>query len=1069
MNHHQLRWTAEKIAARLRLIEPLVYRHWQPLPYFDCRLLTDPNEPPPVHPGLVTDGWTMLTPGSYWAGRDQMFVLRADFSIPPDWDPAAPLALFLPLGEAGAFSHPEALVYIDGVPVGSTDRHHQEVPLEARLADGAAHTLALFGWTGNTLREGAVGRLLMRPCAVVQIDQPTRELIATARTALGVANALRDEQPEKWALLDALDTAFRALDTREPLEEGFYATVREARLALDAHIGEIESTRTPVTVFAAGHAHIDVAWLWTLAQTRRKAARTFTTVVRLMEQFPEFRFTQSQPQLYDFVRTDHPALFEKIQALVAEGRWEVIGGMWIEADCNLTGAESLARQFLLGRGFFRHFFGVGAESPVLWLPDVFGYSAALPQLIKLAGLEYFFTIKIGWNQYNRLPYDSFWWQGIDGTRVLTHFSTTPENPDSTGTQYASTYNAAATPAQIIATWRNFQQKDRAHTLLMSYGYGDGGGGPTREMLETIRRMERMPAVPQVRPGKVIEFFDRLKDESGDTLPVWNGELYLEIHRGTYTTQSRIKRANRKAEFGLHDAEFLATLAALYAEDYDYPVYELHRAWEIVCLNQFHDILPGSSIGAVYDEALKQYELAQSVADYVRDEALKALAAQMGGDVLLINPTSFPHSEIVRWENLLPQGKYLQTIDGRSVSTQKSGTGTLINTGSLPPYSITALKVVDGSETVVYGVKASSRRLENDFLRVEFNSAGDITRIYDKRFERDVLPDGAVANQFQLFEDRPVNWDAWDIDIFYDDRMWTAEPSSEMRVEYGALRASMEIKRHVHNSTITQRITLNHDSALLRFDTEIDWHERHMLLKVAFPVNILASEATHEIQWGSVARPTHRNTRWDWARFETPAQKWVDLSEGDYGVALLNDCKYGHDVRDNLLRLTLLRAPTDPDPEADQGLHRFTYGLLPHGGDWRSGGVIPAAYALNDPLMVVSGAGSGTGSAASPAASTPAGTATDSEPHSRLALLELDRPNIVVETVKAAEDGSGIIVRLYESHRARGTVTLTLGFDVRAASITNLLEEEQERLKVVEHRKITLRFQPFQIITLRLVP
>ncbi|MFN3335374.1 MAG: alpha-mannosidase, partial [Caldilinea sp.] len=419
--------------------------------------------------------------------------------------------------------------------------------------------------------------------------------------------------------------------------DDFYASVPAAHAALKAGIAKA-GPALDVEVIGTGHAHIDVAWLWTLGITRQKAGRTFHTVLRLMEQFPEYHFTQSQPQLYDYVRQDYPQLFEDMKARIAEGRWETIGGMWVEADCNLSGPESLARQFLLGRSFFRKHFGAEAETPVLWLPDVFGYAWNLPQLIKEAGLEYFFTIKIGWSQYNRLPYDSFWWQGLDGTKVLTHFSTTPDFG-----AYASTYNAMATPAQNLGTWQNFQQKELQQALLMAFGYGDGGGGPTREMLENIREMGDFPGLPRMRNGSVKEFYEKLEAESGDRLPTWNGELYLELHRGTYTTQSRNKRANRKSEFLLHDAEFLATLASL-CGDYVYPQATLNKAWELVCLNQFHDIIPGSSIAPVYVESQAQYAEIRKMAEGVIDEAVAALTPA-GAYGVIVNPSSFPRNDL----------------------------------------------------------------------------------------------------------------------------------------------------------------------------------------------------------------------------------------------------------------------------------------------------------------------------------------------------------------------------------------------------------------------------------------
>lgn len=1046
---HKVRWTAEKIAQRIALIEPLVYRRRHPLEPFRYIALSDPMEDPPVGPDVDDSDWMVIEPNTYWGQWMTDFTLRTRFQVPANWDPEAPVALHLPLGEAGDFSHPEALAYVDGIPYAGCDRHHQEILLPDRWRDGEPHLLALHGWTGlGGWRRGEPHtKLFMHPCAVVQIDQPTRDFITTARVALGIANALDDNEPAKGHLLSALDEAFKILDTREPFGEHFYESVAAAHAALKAGI-ERAGPPLDVDIVATGHAHIDVAWLWTLGQTRRKAGRTFHTVLRLMEQFPDYHFTQSQPQLYDYIQRDYPHLLDAIKERVAEGRWEPIGGMWVEADCNLTGSESLARQFLLGRTFFRELFGPDAESPVLWLPDVFGYAWALPQLIKQAGLEYFMTTKIGWNQYNRLPYDSFWWQGLDGTRVLTHFSTTPG-----GGFGASTYNATASPREAIGTWTNFQQKELQQELLMIYGHGDGGGGPTREMLENIREMRCFPATPRMRQGSVGDFFRRLEATAGDRLPTWNDELYFELHRGTYTTQSRNKRANRKSEFLLHDAEFLATLAALVDPDFEYPAGKLRKAWELVCLNQFHDIIPGSSITPVYTESLQQYAEVHELGTAVRDNALQAIAGQLGGDLLLTNPTSFTRDDLAFWPGQLASGQHLQRADGTPALTQPTADGTWIAAGGLPPFSVTPLTIAQGDVPAPDGdLTVTPTLLENAHLRVELNAAGDITRIYDKANQREVLPPGAIANQFQAFEDRPLNWDAWDVDIFFDDKMWTAEPATAVEVvEAGPLRATLEVRRRILHSEYVQRISLAYNSPRLDFDTTIDWQERHILLKVAFPVEILSPVATYEIQWGNVQRPTHRNTSWDWARFETCAQKWVDLSEGDYGVSLLNDCKYGHDVQDNVLRISLLRSPTMPDPQADQGEHRFAYSLLPHAGTWGET-TIAAAYALNDPLIVTE--------------QRPADRNAVRSTH--YALLSTDRPNVVIETIKQAEDGHGIIVRLYESQRRRGPVTLTTSFELAEAWHTNLLEENQARLTPAGNT-VSLRVRPYEIVTLRLVP
>ncbi len=1040
MHHHTVRHTAEKLTKRLALITPLVYRRRTTLEPFAYKPLSGPLEPPLLD--ADTGNWERLAFGSHWGAPRTDFVLRSSFTVPDDWDTSLPVALHLPLGEAGDFSHPEVLVYLDGLPYAAADRHHQEVRLPAGTT--GKHELALHGWTGINMAQDR--RLYLRECSVAQLEPHTREFTVLARVALETSQHLDDETPTKGLLLNALDRAFKGLETlavdqNENDRDAFYRSVPNALETLRAGIREA-GPALEVTIAAAGHAHIDVAWLWTLGQTRRKAGRTFHTVMRLMEAFPEYTFSQSQPQLYDYVKHDYPELFRAIQERVVEGRWETLGGMWVEADCNLSGSEALARQFVLGRAFFKEHFAQGetpVDSPILWLPDVFGYAWNLPQLIKEADLEYFFTIKIGWSQYNRLPYDSFWWQGLDGTKVLTHFSTTPE----VGSPHASTYNAEATPEQALGTWRNFQQKDAQQDLFMAYGYGDGGGGPTREMLENIAVMKDFPGVPKMRHSTAKSFFETLEKTSGDALPVWDGELYLELHRGTYTTQSRNKRANRKSEFLLHDAEFVASLAATLDDSYSYPVDELHRAWELVLLNQFHDIIPGSSIGEVYTESLEQYEEVKQLGETARGDALKVIAEHVGGDVVVVNPTSFVRDDLV----LVAETNLgtLRRADGLPVLTQAVEGGTLLAAGRLEPYSATPLRSGDAADTPLPELSVSENHLENAFVRVELNAEGDVTRVFDKTANREVLAQGAKANEFLAFEDRPNSWDAWDVDIFYDDKVYYAEPATSIAVvEQGPLRATIEIKRRILHSDYTQRFSLCYNSPRLDVTTDIDWRERHTLLKVAFPVDILSPYATHEIQWGHVQRPTHRNTSWDWARFETCAQKWVDLSESDYGVSVLNDCKYGNDVQGNTMRLSLLRSPTAPDPEADQGLHTFTISLLPHAGPVGEA-TVAAAYALNDPLLTVKASGN------------------TKEP---VSFLNVDRPNVVIETVKRAEDGEGLVVRLYESQRRRGPVTLQTGFELEKVERTNLLETPRETLQTSGNR-VTFEIKPFEIVTLRL--
>ncbi len=647
------------------------------------------------------------------------------------------------------------------------------------------------------------------------------------------------------------------------------------------------------------------------------------------------------------------------------------------------------------------------------------------------------TIKIGWSQYNRLPFDTFLWQGLDGTQILTHFSTVME----LGSPYFATYNSMANATESLGAWSNFQQKELQRDLLMSYGYGDGGGGPTREMLENISVMGNIPGLPQVKQSSVKKFFETIQPLAADKkMPVWNGELYLEYHRGTYNTQARNKRANRKSEFLLHDAEFLSTLAAQIAHS-PYPFDAYQTAWQTICLNQFHDIIPGSSIGPVYEESLQQYaDLADSITRE-RDSALQALSASLGGDLLLVNPTPFSRNDLAflpgNWRAVNSNWR-VQPVEG----------GVLIDAGELPPYSVTPAALDESPITNHPLPESWNYTLENSSLLVSFSETGDITRIFDKSANREVLASGQVANQFQAFEDRPKDFDAWDIDIYYDDKVYLPEPASSVKlVEAGPLRWTVEVKRKILNSDVTQRISLRHNSPRLDFETMINWMERHTMLKVAFPVDVFSPVATYEIQWGNVQRPTHKNTSWDWARFETCAHKWVDLSEGGYGVSLLNDCKYGHDIHDNVIRLTLLRSPTLPDPMADFGEHRFTYSLLPHAGSWEAL-TQREAYALNDPVI-----------------SYRSSAANKKVVADHCSLVTASAANVVIETVQKAEDGDGIIVRLYESHRKRGPVAVRFAFAVEAAWATNLLEENESALGV-DQDSIHLDLKPYQIVTLR---
>ena len=1088
--NHEIRRTSPKLRQRLDLVSAHRARETVPIEVFELQELSGPEIDPLTWLETADpSGWQPIPWGSTWGRPRTDFVLRSRFRVPDRWADDAEtgaVRLRLAIGRAGDFSHPEALVHIDGVPLAACDRHHQELRLPARFCDGAGHELVLHGWTGGVPEVMGPRKprppLVMGHCSIDRVDQGVARFESLARVALGVADELDIDDPARAGLLDALDAAFLTLDTREPLDDRFHESAARAEKQLRTAI-EATGPALPVEVFAIGHAHIDVAWLWTVAQARRKAGRTFHNVLALMDEFHDFHFTQSQPQLYDYIRRDHPELFTAIGEQVTAGRWEPIGGMWVEADCNLTGSEALARQFLLGRRFFAVHFGPETESPVLWLPDVFGYAWNLPQLIKAAGLDYFFTIKISWSQYNRLPYDSFWWQGLDGTCVLTHFSPTPNDSHPAW----ATYNAEARPVDVLDTWRHYRQRevrsaDGAAAMLMSYGHGDGGGGPTREMIENLAELGDFPSMPRTRTTTVKAFFTEL-EKVADRLPVWNGELYLECHRGTYTSQGATKWGNRRAEFGLHNAEFVASWARLLTGA-DYPADLLTEAWKLLCLNQFHDIIPGSSIGEVYEDTAADHRRIETIVATLVDEAVQSLARTLPTtEVVVVNPNPVAVSDLVFLADgevgrtPTPDGDLVDIETGATVRHQRVDGGRLLALDAIPAYG---LKAIGASDAAVAAEKPGSSaatpvdvtelddgfELANDHLRAVLDGNGQLIELVDLDLDRPILPAGEVGNRLQLFEDRPFDFDAWDIEIYYEDRQWAPEQAHSARiVESGPLRGAIRFERRLGAGTITQTVMLRHNSRRLDFVTDVDWRERHTLLKVAFPVDVHADHATFDIQWGNVARPIHTNTSWNWAQFETCAHKWADLSEGDFGVSLLNDGKYGHDVRGNVLRLTLLRSPGAPDPKADEGLHHFTYSILPHRGDWRSGtapgadghgSTVAEAYALNNPPLAVA-----------------VDERSADEPDPRpvpVPLIDVDRANVLVETIKWAEDGDDLIVRLFENERRRGPVRATVGFPVAAIEEVDLLERPRPSTSMERTADgFCFTIAPYQIRTFRIAP
>ena len=987
---------------------------------------------------------------SPWSSDDSYAWFRTRVVIPPNMDGKA-VYFALQTGRNGWDAlNPQFSVYIDGVMQQGFDVNHRDVLLSKQAKAGEAYVLTLSAYSG--VGEGDLS-LQGELCA---IDLETEGLYYDIRTPREVIRLLEKDSDNYILITKALNEAVNLLDLRQLGSDGYHASVKAARAWLKEHFyGKLCQDKTP-KIYCVGHTHIDVAWLWTLKVTEDKAVRSFSTVLKYMEEYPHYLFMSSQPQLYKYVKQNAPDVYARIKESVQANRWEPEGAMFVEADCNLSSGEALVRQILHGKRFFREEFG--RDNEIVWLPDVFGYSAALPQIFKLSGINYFMTTKISWNEFNKLPYDTFMWQGIDGSRVLTHFS--PSRDFNTATQrghfatsHFTTYNAMLEPNQVMGAWQRYQQKDISSIALMSFGYGDGGGGPTREMLEQYTRMEHgIPGCPQTVMSDTRTFFRELERqvEGSRYLPTWTGEMYLEYHRGTYTSMARNKRSNRKSEFGYINAELYGMMAKEWM-DQPYPAQRLLQGWETIERNQFHDILPGSSIKEVYDDSKREYAWLRREGQELRDEALSALTASISGsagDVVVYNPLSFDYDGPV----LLAAGEDAEVFDGeRALPTQAIAHGNaLFQGGNIPAKGYKRFRISKGAGETASTAQIDGRVYETPHYRLVFDENMEISELFDKVAGRQVLKPGQTGNQLVSYEDRPHNFDAWDINNYYIEHSWPVQDVQAVTVlENGPVRCVVQIDRKYLDSEIHQRVILYRDDRRIDFENDWDWKQSHILVRALFPVDVLADEATYEIQYGHVKRPTHFNTSWDFARFEVCHHKWLDLAEQGYGVSLLNESKYGASVHDGVIGLSLVKSSTHPNPVADQEKHKFTYSLLPHQGSWQEAGVLQAAYALNNwPVAFIKETEGGT----LPASSS---------------FVSSSQPNCVVETVKQAEDSDACIVRVYEAYRQRTEAQLRFARPIVSAARCNLMEEED---MAIEHEKhtIDISLKPFEIQTYKVV-
>ncbi len=1051
-------FTREKLHSRVPQIIAAAVRDARPLDGITTIAAPGSVDNSAMAPAPAADAaWRELTPGRPWGvaptaqsdappanigwgipeNGGSTHWLRASFQVPDEWR-GRQVLLALEWAGAGQASQ-EAILYLDGAELAGVDEFHRAILLPAEAYQGV-HEVRLRVYVPYPGPFGGL-RLLLR-------DEHVWRLGITMRALLEAAETYRESDTAGHRLSAAVNDAYNLLDLRSGWQsDAFAASARAALELLDRTIAELPPADGPV-LLSTGHAHLDTAWLWPLWRTHQKVAHTAATALHLMERYGDYHFSMSQPQVYEYLRQDAPELYERVKARVADGRFEPIGLMWIETDCNVPSGESLVRQMKDGARWYEEQFG---SAPLnVWLPDVFGYSAALPQIMRLCGVPVFMTTKISWSQFNRMPHDTFRWRGIDGSEVLTHFVTATSAPlKHPAEAQFYTYVGHMTGTEVFGTWNHYREKELTDELLYIYGWGDGGGGPTEEMLEAMQVFNRLPGFPRPRAGRASDYLQRLYDRawSDPRLATWVGELYLEYHRGTYTSQSRTKQANRRSELQLREAEWLNAWAVLEGGQNNQP--ELDAAWRLVLLNQFHDILPGSSVQLVYVDSNAQFEEVARATRAVTQEALEQLTQTLDAVQPADEPSVAQGASFAVWNSLPWERSELVALPAASAGgvTQEvaglDGSSAVLVEATVPSFGFA--RVQQGGEDAGGELRVERRLLANSELRVELDENGEVASLTDLRHGREVTLGGQTLNQLVAYEDRPLNWDAWDIDIFHEEKPYPVREIVDWRViEEGPLRAAIEIVRRVGDSTIRQQLRLERGSRRLDFVTEVDWQERQTLLKALFPLDVNTTRASCEIQFGAVERPTHRNTTWDVARFEVCAHRWVDLSEDGYGVALLNDGKYGYSFRDTTVGLSLLKGGIFPDPDADRGVHRFTYSLLPHAGDWREAEVTRRAYELNAPLS--------------------ARPAVEGAPD-RGSFLSCSAEHVVVETVKTADDGDGTIVRLYEAHNRRGTAELSFGRAISSAVEVDLLERELGPA-TVDGDALRCEVRPFEIKTFR---
>lgn len=833
--------------------------------------------------------------------------------------------------------------------------------------------------------------------------------------------------------------------------------------------GPLQKFAKEFKIYLIGNAHIDIAWLWRMCETVMVARNTYDTVMKNMEEYPELHYAQSQAVTYEWMEQKYPEIFQQIQQKVKQGQWEIVGGMWVEPDCNLISGESWVRQLLFGKRYFKQKFGLEVDTG--WNPDSFGYNWNMPQLYTKSGIKRFITQKIRWNDTTVFPYFIFWWQGVDDTRLMTYFPPVG-------------YTALVRMPEDIPNITRYEATTGYKKTLLLYGLGDHGGGPNREILNRVRSYKNLHIAPEFIHSKSIDFLKNMTTDLKGNIPTWKDELYLEYHRGTYTTQAKVKKGNRKSESLLSSAEKLASIA--FIMDGEYPQTELGKAWKTVLTNQFHDILPGSSITPVYRDALEDHEKAQEKINGVIGSSLKKITDNVntssveGTPLVVFNTLSWERTDLASIVLPLPSGNDVDRINLQILDDE----GKEVPVEMVKPYGTSNVKVLFvaqnipalGYKTYSYTLKEKTAepqkdvndsgdfiQMENRFFILKINKkTGNIAGLLDKRLNKEFIEPGKEANVLQVYEDMPENWDAWDIG--YTGRWWELNQAESVSlVENSAVRKVVKVTKNFlglsksrytptedfPSSFFTQYIILYNDLDRIDIENEADWWEDHMLLKAAFPVNVKNDYATYEIPFASIQRTTKSETLWEKARYEVPALRWADLSDETGGISLLNDCKYGYDIHANVMKISLLRAPTWPDPMADRGKHTWIYSLYTHPGDVTKGNTIQRAQELNIPLQVM---------------------ITDKHNGAlpgNFGFFAIRSEGVILDTIKKAEDDNGIIIRLYESAGKSDQAELTYFKAPQKVYETDLMEKVIKEYKV-NGKSLLLPFKKFEIKSLKLV-